>query len=304
MTFECTLAILAARTDVGFMMHTIPHLVRTCRFPFKERIIFVDTAPLGEGYKTRPGIGTMDELYTCCEKLIQDNVIDRIIDIPYIEKERKKSYKKHFIPQINHTHDYRGYPIWGSIFPLEIINSQYLVHFDSDMFLYQKPSFNWIEEGIIFLQKYPEIVSVLPLSGPPTKNEDLIQQNHSSEEFFIDNRGFYSFKTFTSRVFLIDIYRFEKLLPLRLNLSLKSKFKDFWSKTSCLPPWEEMVGDTLRQGDCIRVDINSPHAWTLHPNIRGTQFTQALPDLIQRIEAGKYPPEQAGHYDLMLEYWT
>jgi len=28
-----------------------------------------------------------------------------------------------------------------------------------------------------------------------------------------------------------------------------------------------------------------------------------LPRLIKLIEAGEYPPEQAGHYDMKLDFW-
>lgn len=303
MNTDCTLAILVARTDVNFMLQTIPHLVRTCRFPFKQRLLFVDTAPLGQEYQTRPGVGTMNDLYACCQQLKGDGTIDKVIDIPYKQEYRRKAYQKHFSDRIRHTHDYRGYPIWGSILPLETVKTRYLVHFDSDMLLYQNPNYSWIEEGIKFLQKYPEIASILPLSGPPTQNGALMQQRLEQEDFIRDARGFYSFKTFTSRVFLIDIQKFEQLLPLKFQLSLRARIKGCWSKKSYLPPWEEMVGDSLKQESYVRADIDSPYAWTLHPNSRGSQFIQALPSLIQKIESGQYPDEQAGFYDLKVNCW-
>lgn len=83
-------------------MQTIPHLVRTCRFPFQKRVLFVDTALLGREYLTRPGIGTMEELYACCESLVQDGVIDEVIDIPYATQERKQGYRKHFAHPLFH----------------------------------------------------------------------------------------------------------------------------------------------------------------------------------------------------------
>lgn len=304
MNTDCTLAFLVARTDVSFMMQTIPHLVRTCRFLFKKRLLFVDTAPLGREYLTRPGIGTLDELYTCCQSLVQDGVIDEVIDIPYSAPERKQGYRKHFAPPLFHTHDCRGYPIWGSIFPLETVKTRYLVHFDSDMLLYQHPDYSWIEAGIEYLQKYPDIASILPLSGPPTSGGELLQQSQEQEPYIRDERGFYSFKTFTSRVFLIDIPKFEQLLPLQFDLPLKSRIRDLVYKKSCLRPWEEMVGQVLKKSSYVRVDLDSARAWTLHPSVRGTQFLEALPRLIQQIEAGQYPPEQAGYYDLELDCWT
>src|SRR5438045_3228205 len=65
-TASCDLSILVARTDTQFMLRTIPHLVRTCRFPFARRFLMVDTAPLGRRYGRKPGVGTAEELQACC----------------------------------------------------------------------------------------------------------------------------------------------------------------------------------------------------------------------------------------------
>lgn len=60
----CSLWIFVARTDVAFMMHTIPHILRMSHFPFEERVLAIDTAPLSGDKLLRPGIGTMEELRT------------------------------------------------------------------------------------------------------------------------------------------------------------------------------------------------------------------------------------------------
>jgi hypothetical protein len=201
------------------------------------------------------------------------------------------------------THNFRGYPILGSIFSIEEAKTDYLVHFDSDMLLYQHCGYSWIKEGIKLLQQHQEVISVIPLSGPPTGNGNLLQQTEVGEPYEHDPRGFYRFKTFTSRVFLIDRQRFERLLPLRLKLPLRSKIKNYLTRRNTLPPWEVMVGNRLEETSYIRVDLDSPHAWTLHPNVRGQEFFQALPSIIKKIEGGWYPPGQAGYYDLRLELW-
>jgi hypothetical protein len=41
----------------------------------------------------------------------------------------------------------------------------------------------------------------------------------------------------------------------------------------------------------------------LCPNERSPAFRQAWPTIIKKIEAGIYPPEQAGYYDLISELW-
>jgi hypothetical protein len=310
MTADCTLSILVARTDTSFMMYNIPHLVRMCNFPFKERVLVVDTAPLGRGYEKRPNIGTLNQLYNLCNELVSEGLIDKIVNINYQKDYRKKVYSKYFGKDMWQTHNYRGYPILGSIFAIEEAKTDYLLHFDSDMFLYQDPNYNWIEEGIKLSRKYSEILSLAPLSGPPTKSGILTKAQIDGEDYVRDDRGFYKFKTFSSRVFLVDCNRFEQAAPLPIPplkkiLPLSFYVKEIlnFKRINTLPPWEEMVGARLENSQYIRVDIDSPKAWTLHPNERGQKYLEKLPELIQKIESGLYPPQQAGDYDLQFENW-
>ncbi|NER84519.1 MAG: hypothetical protein F6K42_34365, partial [Leptolyngbya sp. SIO1D8] len=49
--------------------------------------------------------------------------------------------------------------------------------------------------------------------------------------------------------------------------------------------------------------LTDPNAWTLHPIDRGPEFIHHLPEIIHRVEAGDFPQEQAGYYDLKLNPW-
>ncbi len=300
----CDLSILVSRIDTRFMLHTIPHIVRTCRFPFARRVLVVDTAPLGRRYARRPGIGTLEELRACCTRLIEMGVVDAAAPIDYSPEYRRRMFRKHFAVPMRQTHSSGGYPILGSIFAVEESRADFLVHFDSDMLLYQAPGFSWIDEGIRLLREHPDLVAVLPRSGPPSPDGRLRQQEQTGEAYRLDRRGWYAFKTFTSRVFLIDRRRFERVLPLRPRMSIGELLRNYLTARNTMPEWEVMVGARLEETGLVRADLSSPHAWTLHPNDRGEPFEAILPDLIARIEAGTYPPEQGGYYDLQLQLWT
>jgi hypothetical protein len=41
----------------------------------------------------------------------------------------------------------------------------------------------------------------------------------------------------------------------------------------------------------------------LHPKDRSPKFIQALPHIIEQVEAGAFPAQQAGHYDFISELW-
>jgi hypothetical protein len=307
----CSLSITVARTDIPFMMHTIPHIVRMCNYPFTQRLLAVDTAPLSGDKVNRPGVGTMEQLRDYCDQLLAAGVVDKFVDIDYSPEYQKQIYQKHFGARIRPSHNYKGYPILGTIFSIEEVPGDYVVHFDSDMLIHQQPDYSWIEEGIQLLQNHPEVMSVRPLTGPPKEDGDI----HQRVPYERDPAGFYKFKFFSSRVYLSDRKRFDSLLPLSvlwrsyknkvlngLPNSLKTKLNYLTGKGK-LDSWEIMVSNRLEETAYVRAVLDSPQAWTIHPKNREPEFIAALPKLIEKIEQGWYPPEQAGYYDLIFEHW-
>ncbi|WP_353932995.1 hypothetical protein WJM97_10595 [Okeanomitos corallinicola TIOX110] len=281
------------------------------KFNFSERVLAIDTAPLSGDKLLRPGIGTLEQLRACCEQLIKDGIIDKVVDINYSQTYHDQVYTKHFGSPIRKTHNYKGYPILGTIFHIESAKSDYMLHYDSDMLLHQQPNYSWIDEGIKLLQKHPEVMAVRPLTGPPTEDGSIYQ----TKPYERDPEGFFKFKFFGSRVYLIDRQRFDKLLPLNvlwrsynneiLN-NLPTKIKTILNNTTGkgnLDSWEIMVSDKLEKTSYVRAVLDSPLAWTLHPKDRSPKFIKELPEIIAKIESGSYPPEQAGHYDLLSKYW-
>jgi hypothetical protein len=280
-------------------------------FPFTERVLVIDTAPLSGDKIGRQGIGTMEELRKNTQFLLEKGIIDKIIEINYNSEYRNQVYQKHFGFPLKQTHNYKGYPILGTIFTIEEPNSDYMLHFDSDMLLYQQPDFNWIEEAMKLSEKHPEIMSFRPLTGPPSADGTLYQQKNYQD----DADGFYKFKFFGSRVYLINKKTFDKLLPLpiiwrpyrqKFFNNLPNKLKTLLNYTfdkGKLDSWEIMVSKKLENSEFWRGVLADQRAWTLHPKDRSPAFIQALPDIIKRIEAGEFPEGQAGHYDLISELW-
>ncbi|WP_373693685.1 hypothetical protein [Limnofasciculus baicalensis] len=305
------MSIMVARTDLPFMMHTIPHLVKMCDFPFVERVLFVDTAPLSGEKVNRPGVGSMAQLREYCDRLLTSGIVDKVVDMDYSPAYRDRIYRKHFGAPISSTHNYKGYPILGSIFSIEEVQGDYMLHFDSDMLLHQEPGYNWILEGIKLLKTHPEVMAVRPLTGPPSPDGSL----HQSVPYDRDPDGFYRFKFFSSRAFLINRKRFDSLLPLPvmwrsykntilngLPTSVKTSLNCLTGK-GLLDSWELMVSKRLEETSYIRAVLESPKAWTIHPKERGPEFIEVLPKIIEKIEEGWYPESQIGHYDLLFEDW-
>ena len=292
------------------MMHTVPHLVKMSRFPFKERVLAIDTAPLTGDKVGRPDIGTMAQLRSCCDRLLQAGIVDRIVDFDYSPNFHRQTYRKHFGVRVRQTHNWKGYPILGSQFQIESGDSNYMLHYDSDMMLYQHPDFSWIATGMQMMDSNPDLLTIRPLTGPPTADGRLYQSGYER-----DPAGFYRFKTFSSRVYLIQRERFDRFLPLpvmwrsyrhRWLDHLPDRWKtrlNYLTGKGSLESWEVMVTQKLQTTDSVRAVLTSPQAWTLHPNLRSPEFFQALPSILKAVESGEFPPEQAGHYDLKLDCW-
>lgn len=201
---SCTLSIMVARSDVPFLPYTIPHLRRMCRYPFERRRLIRDTAPPTDEFARRRSVGTLSQLNEYCDQLLNSGLIDEVIDIDYSKEYRTRVYQKHLGADFGHTHGWLGTSIFGYIYSLELARTEYLVHFDCDMLLYQNPNTCWIKEGIAVLQERPDVIAVNPRPGPPSSDGIL----HQLEPHKLESHGYYSFKCFSSRLYLIDIDRF------------------------------------------------------------------------------------------------
>jgi len=103
---------------------------------------------------------------------------------------------------------------------------------------------------------------------------------------------------------LIDCDRFARLLPIQPRwVSWKRRLVSPIMRKSALLSWEAMFSQHLQSSPYIRAEIDSPQAWTLHTLDRGEEFIQCLPQTIAKVEAGDFPAEQAGDYDLQFKYW-
>jgi hypothetical protein len=217
------------------------------------------------------------------------------------EQVRKLS-KIHLGKTYSETHCFRGYPIHGSFRQFHNHGSEYVLHLDCDMIFHEEPEYSWIREGIKLMEQNPDIACVLPRGGPPTDNGSLHQ---GTTEYKVDNeRHAYLFKNFTSRHYLVHRKRFMELLPMKpLWLSWREPLKSMFFGNGKMLCWESMVEHAMEGSSFWRADLMSHKAWSIHPGERSEKFHNMLPHVINRINQGEYPNEQAGHFDLILDSW-
>jgi hypothetical protein len=300
-TRDCTLSVNVAPSDVDFIMETVPHLVRQCRFPFQERVLVADVLPFFR--RQRRSAAKIRELQRCCRELVRRGIIDRVLRVDYSPGYRRSVYAKHFDqPRMGETHNCSGGPFLAYVFAIEECDTRYLLHFDSDILLHQREGHSWIDQGIRTLEADQDVLVVCPLAGPPTRDGVLHQRGVPYER---DPRGYYRFKNFTSRKYLIDRERFAAALPMtpQRRRARRRRLRSGLRRRATLLNWERAVAAKIRETSFIRADLTSPDAWSLHPLDHGEQFRRHLPRIIAAVEAGRFPEEQAGHYDLDLQLW-
>ena len=210
--------------------------------------------------------------------------------------------KIHLGKPYKETHCFRGYPIHGSIRQFHKHESEYVLHLDCDMIFHEEPEYSWIEEGIQLMEQNADIACVLPRGGPPASNGFLHQ---GTTEYQVDKeRNVYLFKNFTSRHYLIHRKRFLELLPMKpLWLSWREPLKSMVFGNGKMLCWESIVEHAMEGSSFWRADLMNHKAWSIHPGERSKKFHELLPEVVNRINRGEFPEEQAGHFDLILDSW-
>lgn len=236
---------------------------------------------------------------TVVEKALSAGVIDRYIPLSGVRNDVLG--RKHFGQTIPSMRDHRGVPMFGWIVGIESAKTDYVVHFDSDILLYQARDKDWISDGIEVLKADERAMFVAPMPGPPHREGKLLDQ---ATPPIVDAQGNWRFRTFSSRRFLVDRTKLNALLPIPLcYVSKKRHFLMKLGVGEALHNWEYCMGMALARSAYDRVHLRSSQAWTIHCPSHDAQWQTLLPSIISRVEKGEFPGEQAGLYDLQLPAW-
>ena len=132
--FPCSLSFLASCHDLGFLEHTIRHIVRVCRYPFVERLLSIDIESGSDE--------ALLKLRQLSQKLVADSVIDRVVEFDRTVGQDPHLAACYFgCSKMRQTRDHRNIPLYGWISGINACTSQYLLHFDCDILLYQHPKY-------------------------------------------------------------------------------------------------------------------------------------------------------------------
>lgn len=281
------MSILAGPADARHVRQITSHLKRTAQFAFKQTILVIDTM--------RPSESA--ELTSVAAEMCRAGEIDEVIKLgPALEL---ACGKRHFLRVPMRSRDIRGIPMFGWIAGIESISTEYLFHADCDVLIHSKPGFSWIAEAIACLNRDESVMFVQPHPGPPSQNGIF---HHPP--YVIDAAGNYRFKSFSSRHYVLDRSRFRRLLPLPpIHYSTRHKIRMRFGGPSSLMPWESHVEASLQRSPYYRIHFGEQRAWGLHCPDHSQVWRSNLPKIIREVEAGHFPIQQAGHYDLRLDAW-
>lgn len=295
--------IFTARSDASFIRHTLPSLCNLASKAGTTPTVVVDaTPPRGVLGRTLPQ-ANLSKLLSELEHVRRDGCRFEVETLRPDPPEVRRLNRLHFGRAYRETHCFRGYPVFGSIRQFHLPKeTDYVLHLDCDMLFHEAEGFSWILEGMKVMEENEDVICVLPRGGPPTEDGEL-QQGTTRYDTDSD-RGLYLFTNFTSRHYLVHRERFLSLLPMKPAwLSWREPFKSLLFGNGKMLCWETSVERALERSRLRRADLMTDQAWSLHPGDRSELFHRLLPSIVKAVNTGRYPPEQAGHFDLLPEPW-
>jgi len=312
MNSDITLQINLSAGDINYADIMVRDLVSK-HTEVKETLLIVDCCKPQRTKSIDPLIKYPEPEYSSkikkikniTNKLLQNEIVDNVYLIEQGDPLLKKVAKKYINTLFSETHDAKGTPVLSYLLPLELITTRYMVHYDADMLLYQKEGCFWTLEAIKIMIEYDNAIFATPRVAPPFA--DLLNKEDATSlhEGPIPNpvKGGWLINWFSTRCFLIDNYKFNKLLPLMdtsiyLELILRKIFQRSFPMAT-----EMLLHKSLGKRGYRRLDLNSEDYWLLHPEEKDEKYISNLTKLLDYISRDEIPDEQRGWENMKSEIW-
>lgn len=295
-----TLQINTAPTDIRFLEKIVPHQIRVLSSQVSAIHITADIRP------SIKGRFSFNENQISEFKEILSDLTDRVdkVKVDYVDYSDKmirdvasKMWNMGNLP----IKDYRGGPFYSYIYGLYKVETDYIFHLDSDIFLgggYQ----NWCLDAIDLLKDDPTIAIIKPLSGPPKKDRSTPCQFGQKLHPYRDLPAAFYSDNFTTRIFFAEKARLVGILK-ELTLQKPSIPRSMMGKLQGNPlvkAPEQLLSNYLSSSDFIRLDYlgTAPGLWALHPPFRSEEFYEKLDTIIEAVQNGNIPDAQRGYHDI------
>jgi len=293
---KISLQINLSPSDYQLVKQVLPHQLKILADQVDEILLTVESKPSKGRFSTN-WVENEADLKSLLENISKQYTV-RILYVDYAKETQKKVAKYFFDKKHIPEKDFRGGPFYCYFFGLFNCSNDLIFHLDADIFLGGKSNL-WIQEAAMLLVGQEDLLSVSPLPGPPSKNQNLIGQNILKK---FDNEPYkFQLDGFSTRIFMLKksmLHRF-KLRLKKPNLKDQLKAILFGNSNADLP--EHLISTLMHQKNLKRIDfLGSVNGlWSLHPPYRTTEFYANLHILIKKIEENNLPLSQYGFYDIV-----
>lgn len=244
----------------------------------------------------------MGRIKELAEKFRTDGFVDRI-EYLFPEAEVLAHLRSKYLRGVvKETHDYGGCGLLSYLAGIELSRSDFVIHYDADMLLHQEPGVCWGERGINILKDDGQALAVTPRIAPPLEG---LKEKPSLYDWpaVLQGKDGWRDQWLSTRCFLLDRRKFERLLPLLQGRVLWDTLAvRFFGRGYPRSP-EVMISHRMKAEDFYRVNLRCEEYWLLHPADKGESFLRLLPSILESVGRGWVPFGQRGLPDVVVSEW-
>jgi hypothetical protein len=309
-TENITLQINLSPGDINYAHLTVPALVEK-HLNITKRLLVVDCCRPQKTKLIDPDVKfpikifekKVERIISIAEQLRNNGVVTDIYYIKPSDPLIKELSKKYLNGIYDCTHSGGGTANMSYWAALELPTTRYVLHYDGDLLLYQKPGYSWVDEAMGYFDENEKIITVLPRDAPPSqKIFNTLPTYHEglpSESY----QKYWLNEFFSTRHFLIDKQRLALFLPLmKGKILLETLLRKYGNRVFPRDP-EIVLFSRLSSKHAKRLMLKSGDAWMVHPNSKPKEYIDILPQMIELIDAGICPEKQEGYSNIIMEEW-
>jgi len=298
-TANATLLINLSAGDAAYGYLTAKGLIQAHRATVKEVILVVDSAKAqystfydhAKRYAEPQYSEKINIITAAANQLKSEGLADRVIELKENDPVIKQLSKHYFKNRLTATHDFRGAPISAYMVGMAACNTKYVVRYDGDIIIHQKPGSDWIMKGIEYLESDKTLIAASPNPAPPALNSSV--QTPYTDIYWFSTRCLLLNKELLMQQLPLLGYKYLPELTLRKLL-----------KRTYPPAFETVITNKLAGKKLNNRYLGNEEAWYLHPEDKGGLFLKLLPGIIAKAKAGQYPSDQGGKEILLVDAWN
>lgn len=306
---DITLQINISPGDINYASLTVPALVSN-HLDIKKRLLVVDccrpqsTKLFNADVKFPREIfdARVKKILTICENLLENGVVTEVYHLFPDDPIIKKLSKKYLDNLYDCTHAAGGTANMSYWAGIELSKSKYVLHYDGDIILYQKPGYSWVNEAVNLMKQLKSTIIAVPRLSPPIPNSDLPSYQEGRKIETLDDCWLNDW--FSTRHFLLDKEKLNNYLPLvRGKVKLELLLRKYGRRAFPIDP-EILLFKSLSSKGCSRLMLKNANAWITHPAEKPIAFIEILKEIISEVKFGNFPDSQIGYENIQLNAWV